>query len=71
MSMATGLEDFDRGDSETCNWRSSAKVTISAILWAKLAGLGALSALCVLNRRSRRCGEGSVVVEMALEAKAR
>jgi hypothetical protein len=42
-----------------------------ASLCTKLAGLGALSALCVLKRRSRRCGRGSLVVESVDEAKAR
>lgn len=36
--------------------RSSANIVISAMRWTKLAGLGALSALCVLKRSNNRKG---------------
>jgi hypothetical protein len=42
---------------------SSAKAAINAILCAKLAGLGALSALCVLNSRSNLYGFSSDVCD--------
>lgn len=71
ISIATAFGDFEFEVLEACACRSSAKVTIIAILWTKLAGLGALSALCVLKRRSKRRGVGSEVVEMAVEARAR
>ena len=50
--------------------RSSANRVISATRCAKFAGLGILSALYVLNRRSSRCGswsegEGLVRAEVA------
>lgn len=45
-----------------CFDRSSAKTVITAMRCAKLAGLGALSALCVLNRSNSlygACSEGA------------
>ena len=43
---------------------SAAKIVIKVRRWAKVAAEGALSALRVLKRRSRRCGPGVVLMDL-------
>ena len=57
-------------------WRSVAKMVIKVRRWAKEAAEGALSALRVLKRRSRRWGPGAVLrgfesLDRALKASVR
>lgn len=61
----------DEWDCCSCHCRSSAKIIIIASLCTKVAGVGALSALLVLNNSNNLRGAGSVVVLRAVVANAR